>query len=72
MEVAVKTITTRAGARMTWDDGNVVHYVESAHDGGGITVFWTLCHHDVPDGTPLDRRLTVTCAACLEAVKNRH
>ncbi len=56
--------TESAGAPLRWNDGAAVHAVLATTEGG-ITVQWTACLLDVPEGAVVDDEAPVTCPACL-------
>ncbi len=60
----MSTIDKFAGKPLRWNDGAIVHAVQSTQVEGE-PMLWTLCDRDVPDGEAIDEDVTVTCPACL-------
>ncbi|MEN3977277.1 hypothetical protein [Emcibacter sp. SYSU 3D8] len=61
----MSTIDKYAGKPLRWQDGAIVHAVQTTQAVGGEPMLWTFCRQDVPDGEAVDEDVTVTCPACL-------
>ena len=61
----MSTIDKLSGKPLRWNDGAIVHAVQSTQSSQGEPLLWTFCQRDVPDGEAIEDDVTVTCPACL-------